>query len=61
VKEFLSSNGIIFEDFDVATDLEARSEMERKAGRMAVPTVVVGEHVVVGFNRALLEELLQIG
>ncbi len=32
--------------------------MVRKTGRLAVPTITVGERVVVGFNREELEKLL---
>lgn len=42
----------------MADDERARDEMVRKTGRMAVPTVTVGNQVVVGFNRNELEKLL---
>lgn len=43
---------------NVAEDDKARDEMIRKTGRLAVPTVLVGNQVVVGFNRSELERLL---
>ena len=42
----------------MAEDARAREEMLHKSGRMAVPTVAVGDRVVVGFNRDELEKLL---
>jgi len=42
----------------VAKDQQAREDMIRKAGRMAVPTITVGDQVVVGFNPNELERLL---
>ena len=42
----------------MAKDQQAREDMIRKAGRMAVPTITVGDQVVVGFNPNELERLL---
>jgi len=42
----------------VATDLEGREELVRRTGQMAVPVIVVGEEVVVGFDRPRLSRLL---
>jgi len=58
VKEFLSQKGVRFTEKDVAADEAARTEMVRKTGRLAVPTVLVNGHAVVGFNRDELEKLL---
>ena len=40
---------------------ESEIEMIKKTGRMAVPTISVGEQVVVGFDRNALERLLPSG
>mgnify|MGYP003767899857 CR=1 FL=1 len=58
VKEFLSQKGVKYRELNVAENNDARSEMIRKTGRMAVPTITVGEQVVVGFDRNQLERLL---
>lgn len=42
----------------MATDLEGREELVRRTGQMAVPVIVVGEEVVVGFDRPRLSRLL---
>jgi glutaredoxin 3 len=42
----------------VATDVEGRDELMRRTGQMAVPVIVVGDEVVVGFDRARLTTLL---
>ena len=57
-KEFLSSQGVPFQDVNVAEDAEAREELVRLTGRMAVPVIVVDDQVVVGFDRAKLQALL---
>ena len=43
---------------NVAEDLEGREELLRRTGQLAVPVTVIGEEVVVGFNRPRLVELL---
>jgi glutaredoxin-like YruB-family protein len=58
VKKYLQDKGIAYTDLDVAQDQEARAEMMEKTGRMAVPVVMVDEKVVVGFDKAKLDQLL---
>ncbi len=57
MKEFLSQAGIPYVERDVATDEQAYQELEAM-GYMTTPVVRINGDVVVGFNRARLEELL---
>lgn len=57
-KEFLSQKGVTFEDVNVLADADAREELVRRTGRMAVPVILVDDEVVVGFDRARLSALL---
>ncbi|MFQ3550361.1 MAG: glutaredoxin domain-containing protein [Armatimonadota bacterium] len=57
-KEYLKEKGIEFTDYNVATDLEARKAMMDKSGQMGVPVIMVDDEIVVGFNRARLDQLL---
>ncbi|MGQ9458889.1 MAG: glutaredoxin family protein [Anaerolineae bacterium] len=57
VKEFLSQKGVLFKERDVAQDPQALSELEA-LGVMTTPVTVIGEEVIVGFDRARLEQLL---
>ena len=43
---------------NVVTDIEGREELLRRTGQMTVPVIVVGDEVVVGFDRARLAHLL---
>ncbi|MGH2652531.1 MAG: glutaredoxin domain-containing protein [Actinomycetota bacterium] len=43
---------------NVAEDEAARAELMARTGRLAVPVVVVGEEVIVGFDRGKLKRLL---
>ena len=60
VKEFLSQNNTDFTDRDVSKDDSALAELE-KLGYMTTPVTVIDGEVIVGFNRAKLEELLAAG
>ncbi len=60
VKEFLNEKNVEFADVDVSTDQEKAQEMIHKSGQMGVPVIEVGEELVVGFDKAKLEELLEL-
>jgi len=47
-----------FEEIDVAENEEARNIMIKKSGRMAVPTIMFDEKVIVGFDQEKIEEIL---
>lgn len=57
-KEYFNENGVKYQSFDVASDLEKRKEMMEKSGQMGVPVIVIGDEIVVGFNKPLIENLL---
>ena len=57
-KEFFQKNNVQCQEFDVGTDLARREEMIGKSGQMGVPVIMVGEDMVVGFNKSRLTELL---
>jgi len=59
-KDFFVEKGVVFEDFDVATDLERRKEMVEKSGQMGVPVIEIGDKIVVGFNKPRIMEFLGI-
>jgi glutaredoxin 3 len=59
-KEFLRSEGIAFEDINVMENVDARQELIRITGQMAVPVITVGEDVIRGFDKPRLKALLGI-
>jgi glutaredoxin 3 len=59
-KEFLRSEGIVFEDINVMENVDARQELIRITGQMAVPVITVGEDVIRGFDKPRLKALLGI-
>jgi glutaredoxin len=60
VKEFLSAHGIAFTAHNVAEDPAARAALLATTGRQATPVVVIGEEVIVGFDRGRLQRLLHL-
>ncbi|SFM86706.1 glutaredoxin family protein [Thermodesulforhabdus norvegica] len=59
-KEFLSANGVDFEDIDVSSSKEALRKMkEVSGGARSVPVIVVEDSVIVGYEEAELKKLLK--
>ena len=59
-KDFFTSKGVVYEDFDVSSNLEKRKEMVDKSGQMGVPVILIGDKLIVGFNKPKIMELLGI-
>jgi glutaredoxin 3 len=58
VKEFLSQKGITWTEKYVDSDRAAAIEMIRRSGQQGVPVTVIGDEVVVGFDRPRLERII---
>ncbi len=59
-KEHLRASGVSFEDVDVATDMTRAKEMVEKSGQYGVPVIDIDGEIVVGFDRARIDSLLEI-
>lgn len=59
-KDFFKEKNIAFTEYDVAADMEKRSELIDKSGQMGVPVIIIGDDLVVGFNKPKIAELLGI-
>jgi glutaredoxin len=55
---FLKEHSIAYQELDVGTDREARDEMVRKSGQMAVPVIEIDGDILVGFDEGKLKEKL---
>lgn len=60
LKEFLREHNIEFEEIDVSQNETGLKEMIEKSGQMGVPVIEIDGQIVVGFDRARIEELLEI-
>lgn len=59
-KEFFKEKNISYTENDVASDVEKRKEMVDKSGQMGVPVIVIGNEIVIGFNKPKISQLLGI-
>jgi glutaredoxin 3 len=61
LKSYLEQRGVEYTERDVSVDRDAAEEMVQRSGQMGVPVTVIGDQVVVGFDRARLDSLLGNG
>jgi glutaredoxin len=57
-KDFFTANGIVYTEYNVASDLEKRKEMVEKSGQMGVPVIIIGDELTVGFDQPKITKLL---
>lgn len=58
MKEFLSQKGIPYTEKMVDEDRAAAIEMIRRSGQQGVPVTIIGDQVIVGFDRPRLERVI---
>lgn len=58
LKQFLSDNGVEFENFDVGDDQEKRRELVEKSGQMGVPVIDIDGEMIVGFDKEKISTAL---
>ncbi|MDB5225116.1 MAG: Glutaredoxin-like protein YruB-family [Candidatus Adlerbacteria bacterium] len=51
-KDFFAEKGIEYTGYDVSTDAAKREEMIQMTGQLGVPVIVIGDEMMVGFDRA---------
>jgi len=59
-REFFTEKGVQFTNYDVASDAAKRQEMIQMTGQLGVPVIVIGDEVMVGFDRGRLAQKLGI-
>lgn len=59
-KEFFTEKGVEFTAHDVASDAAKRQEMIQMTGQLGVPVIVIGDDVMVGFDRNKLAAKLGV-
>jgi glutaredoxin-like YruB-family protein len=57
-KGYLRKKGIKFKAVDISRDKAAARDMVRRSGQQGVPVIDVGGKIIVGFNRAKLDQEL---
>jgi glutaredoxin-like YruB-family protein len=60
-KDFFAQHNIAYTEYDVATDMEKRSQMVEMTGQMGVPVIIInGTDAFVGFQESAIAQLLGI-
>ncbi|RCK72308.1 MAG: Glutaredoxin [Anaerolineae bacterium] len=57
-KRYFRERGIKFRDVDVSRDAAAARDMIRRSGQSGVPVIDIGGKIVVGFDRAKIDQYL---
>ena len=60
VRDFLTTQGVVFEDIDVLNDKAARQDMVQKTGQMGVPVIEIDGDYVIGYDEGKLKEKLAL-
>jgi glutaredoxin-like YruB-family protein len=60
LKSYLNKNHIRYSEIDVSRDESAAQEMVRRSGQQGVPQTMIGGEMVVGFDKAKINRLLEI-
>ncbi|MBN1874458.1 MAG: glutathione S-transferase N-terminal domain-containing protein [Anaerolineae bacterium] len=59
-KQYLRKHHIRFNDVDVSRDAQAARDMQRISGQQGVPVIQIDGRVVLGFDRAKIDQLLNL-
>ena len=60
LKEYFNEKGIVFEEVDVSLDEKELEKMVAISGQMGVPVTEIEGDVVIGFDKAKIDEILQL-
>ena len=58
LKDFFKEKNVPYTEYDVAADNAKRQEVIEKSGQMGVPVIIIGDDLVIGFNKPKIIELL---
>lgn len=58
IKKLLETEQVDYQEVDVSESEQALEEMKIASGQMGVPVTVVGDEVIVGFNKKKLKKAL---
>lgn len=58
--KYFRANDVKFRAVDVSKDPAAARDMQRMSGQMGVPVIKIGKEVIVGFDQARINKLLNL-
>ena len=59
-KDYLTDKKVAFEDIDVSQDQQQAQKMVERSGEMGVPQLWIGDQIVIGFNKPVIDLLLDL-
>ncbi len=57
-KEYFKSKNVAYTEYNVASDTEKRKEMVDKSGQMGVPVILIGDELIIGFDKPVIDKAL---
>jgi glutaredoxin-like YruB-family protein len=60
VKDYLKDKGFEYEEINIYDDTQAYEEMKELSGQENIPVIVIGEEIVVGWDKEKLKKVLDI-
>ena len=61
LKDWLKKKRIVFQEFDLIENEDAREEIMLRSGQLATPVIEIDHKIIVGFQEKMLEELIKKG
>ena len=59
-KDYLTDKKVSFEDIDVSQDQQQAQKMIERSGEMGVPQLWIDDQIVIGFNKPMIDYLLEL-
>ena len=59
-KDLFEKYKIVYDEYNVGTDLDRRREMVERSGQKGVPVIIIDDEVIVGFDEPRLKKALEI-
>ncbi len=59
-KDYFKKNGVSYSEYDVSKDISKRQEMLDKTHQFGVPVIVINGKIILGFDRAKIDKLLNL-
>ncbi|RKY55572.1 MAG: NrdH-redoxin [Candidatus Neomarinimicrobiota bacterium] len=60
LKNYLKEHNIFFRDVDVSRDMKAAEDIVKRSGQRGVPQTDINGQMIVGFDKARINQLLEI-
>ena len=57
-KQYFREKQVPFRDVDVSKDQAAARDMVKRSGQQGVPQILIGNQIIIGFDRPKIDRLL---